>query len=195
MRYCEVLGCGVNLYLTTIYLSVPSMIINGYRETKTKVKHHIPLTGEVNADLKELKKVNGDGFLFSLTGGDKPVTGRHLYNGLRKAFIHIGISEKEIEERGLNVHAWRHFCNTELQKGGLTIQKVQAVIGHKSERSTERYTHFNPLDFVEVTEIQAALLRKKPEKQEGGINDETENERPALTLVKIPEDEKRKQAS
>jgi integrase len=118
------------------------------------------LTGAVVADLKKLKKENGDGFLFSLTGGDKPVTGRHIYNGLRKAFIKIGISKEEIEKRGLNVHAWRHFCNTELQKGGLTIQKVQAVTGHKSERSTERYTHFNPLDFVEVTKIQASLLRR-----------------------------------
>ena len=84
------------------------------------------------------------------------------------------------------------YCNTEFQKAGLTVQKVQAVTGHKSERSTETYTHFDPLDFGEVPKIQAALLRKKPQKQEG-----TENERPALTLYK-PEDDKsagRKKAS
>ena len=71
------------------------------------------------------------------------------------------------------------FENTEYLKGGLTIQKVQAVTGHKSERMTENYTHFDPLEFGEVPTIQAALLGRKPEKQEGAGN-----ERPVLTLVR-----------
>jgi hypothetical protein len=61
----------------------------------------------------------------------------------------------------------------------LTVQKVQAVTGHKSERMTEHYTHFDPMDFGEVPKIQAALLRKKPQKQETAAN-----ERPALTIYK-----------
>ena len=93
----------------------------------------------------------------------------------------IGISYEEYKARGLNVHAWRHFCNTEMQKGGMTIQQVQAVTGHKTVGMTERYTHFNPLEFGEATEIQAALLAKKPE--------EKKTERPALSLVKMPVDE------
>jgi integrase len=132
------------------------------------------------------------GYIFSLDGGATPVTRRHIYNGLRKALNNIGVSDDDIAERGLNIHAWRHFCNTELQKAGLTVQKVQAVTGHKSERMTEHYTHFDPLDFGEVPKIQAALLRKKQQKQEG-----TADERPALTLYK-PEDDKsagRKKAS
>jgi len=191
MRCCEVLGLrGEFVFDDHIFICAQHDHKYGYRDTKTKIKHHIPLAGAVVADLKKLKKINGDGYVFSLTGGDKPVTGRHIYNGLRKAFKNIGINDEEIEKRGLNVHAWRHFCNTELQKGGLTIQKVQAVTGHKSERMTEHYTHFNPLDFVEVTKIQSALLRKKPKKQESA-----EDEKPALTLVKSPEGIKGKQAS
>jgi len=72
----------------------------------------------------------------------------------------------------------------------LTIQKVQTVTGHKSEEMTERYTHFDPLDFGEVPEIQAALLAGKQEEKKA--------DRPALALVKIPIDEntkKNKQAS
>ncbi|WP_461257188.1 tyrosine-type recombinase/integrase, partial [Treponema sp. R80B11-R83G3] len=97
------------------------------------------------------------------------------------ALQNIGISEKEINERGLNVHAWRHFCNTEMLKGGLSVKKVQAVIGHKTEKMTDRYTHFDPMDFGEVTEIQKALL-KKPETSGKEI--------PPFTLVKMPNDEK-----
>jgi hypothetical protein len=44
---------------------------------------------------------------------------------------------------------------------------------------TEHYTHFDPMDFGEVPEIQAALLAKKPEA--------VAKERPVLTLVKMTE--------
>ena len=193
MRICEVLGLrGEFVYDDHIFVCAQYDNKYGYRDTKTKTKHHIPLAPELIRDLKKLMRVNGDGYLFSLTGGDKPVTVRHIYNGLRKAFKNIGITDTEIEERGLNLHAWRHFCNTELLKGGMTIQQVQAVIGHNSARSTDRYTHFNPLEFGDAVKIQASLLKKKAKKQEGAAN-----ERPALTLYK-PEDEKaakRKKAS
>ena len=105
-------------------------------------------------------EINGQGYLFSIDGGVTPVSRKHLYNGCRKAFRNIGMSDTVIEARGLNLHAWRHFCNTEMQKAGLTIQQVQAVTGHKSERMTELYTHFDPLEFGEVPKVQAALLAK-----------------------------------
>jgi integrase len=193
MRCCEVLGLrGEYVYNDHIFLC-GQYDDYGYRETKTKIKHHIPLTAELVADLRKLMKINGQGFIFSLDGGATPVTRMHVYKGLKKALNNIGINDTEIGERGLNIHAWRHFCNTELQKAGLTIQKVQAVTGHKTEDMTERYTHFDPLDFGEVPKIQAALLKKKPKKQETGTK-----ETPALTLVKMPEDKKpvqRKKAS
>jgi integrase len=122
-----------------------------------KIKHHIPLASELVRDLRKLIKVNGQGFLFSLDGGTVPVTPKHIGNGLRKAFKNIGLTEDEVAERGLNFHAWRHFCNTELQKAGLTVKKVQAVTGHKSERMTEWYTHFDPAEFGEVPKIQGRL--------------------------------------
>ena len=154
----------------------------GYRETKTKIKHHIPLTAELVADLRKLIRVNGDGYIFSLDGGTTPVCGRHLRNGLHKALKNISISRKEAAERGLHLHAWRHFLNTELQKAGLTVQIVQAVTGHKSERMTEYYTHFDPREFGEVPEVQAELLAKKTEKPQGNKAGSH-----ALTLVKIPD--------
>jgi hypothetical protein len=56
----------------------------GYRETKTKVKHHISLTGELIEDLKKLIEVNGQGFLFSLDGAAKA--------GLKIAVLDKGLS-------------------------------------------------------------------------------------------------------
>jgi len=57
----------------------------GYRSTKTKIKHHIPLTAELVGDLRKLMRINGDGYVFSLDGGITLVSGRHLRNGLKKA--------------------------------------------------------------------------------------------------------------
>jgi hypothetical protein len=119
----------------------------------------------------------------------------------------MGLTKEGIKERGLNVHAWRHFCNTEMLNAGIPVKKVQAVTRHKSERMTERYTHFNPLDFAEVFNLQAELLKKKPKKPVSSVKDGQDrgsspataaDERPALTLVKMPEKNtaaRKKQAS
>jgi len=183
IRCCEILGLrGEYVFNDHIYICAQYDNKYGYRDTKTKTKHNIPLTAEVIADLEKLKAVNGNGFVFSLDGGAKPVSRKHIWEGLKKALKRIGITYEDYKNRGLNVHAWRHFCNTEMQMAGLTVKKVQAVTGHKTEEMTERYTHLDPMELKEVTDIQAALLAGKPEEQKNG--------RPALTLVKMPIEEK-----
>jgi len=185
MRCGEVLGLrGEYVFDNHIYIA--GQYDNyGYRQTKTKINHHVPLAVEMIDDLKELMKVNGDGYIFSLDGGETPVNRYYLYYGLNKALNNIGITKEAIKKRGLNIHAWRHFCNTELQKGGLPIKKVQAVIGHKTDDMTDTYTHFDPTDFGDVPKIQEALLAKKPEKP-----DITANEKPVLKLVKMTDKKK-----
>jgi excisionase family DNA binding protein len=162
MRISEVLGLrGEYVHDTHIFLCA-QYDCYGYRKTKTKEKHNIPLVPKMIAGLRELMKKNGNGFLFSFDGGATPVTRRHLYDGLHKALRNIGISKNEIKERGLCIHAWRHFCNTELQRAGLTIPQVQAVTGHKSERMTEWYCHFDASAFGEVQKVQEELLNDDP---------------------------------
>jgi hypothetical protein len=51
-----------------------------------------------------------------------------------------------------------NLFNTELLKGGLTVPQAQAVTGHKSERMTEWYFHFDAADFVKAKQVQEALL-------------------------------------
>jgi integrase len=148
----------------------------GYRETKTKTKHLVPLPAELVKDLRELIMINKDGFVFSEDGGETPITRRRFYLGCLRGLDNIGIDGDEARNRGLNIHAWRHFCNTELLRGGLSVKKVQAVTGHKSERMTDNYTHFDPLEFTEVNKIQEMLLEPKKKK--------SKNDKPILTFVK-----------
>jgi integrase len=170
MRSSEVLGLrGEYVFDDHIYLC-KQYDEYGYRDTKTKDKHNIPLTGDMINDLKKLKAMNGEGFLFSLDGGSEPICRRTMYDDFHRALNRIGIDDEEIADRHLHLHAWRHFCNTELQKAGISIPKVQSVTGHKSNRMTEWYCHFDPNEFGEIRKAQDALLQPEPENKPAKVN-------------------------
>ena len=190
MRVSEIIALKGNcIHNTHIYVASQYKPNIGEDKTKGKTKDNVPLTPEMIKDLRKLENKSGNGYLFSLTGGKTPVTIRHIYNGLRRAFKNIGISEDEIKERGLNVHAWRHFANTEMLKNGISLKKVQAVIRHKTSKITDRYTHFDPLEFTDVVNVQAGLLKKKTgkKKPEQVKQEQAVQEYPALQLVKSPD--------
>jgi integrase len=165
MRACEVLGLkGGFVYDDHIYLC-KQFDEYGYRDTKTKDKCNIPLPDELICELKELKRMNGEGFVFSLDGGATPICRKTMYKDFHRALNHIGITDDEISERHLHLHGWRHFFNTELLKGGLSVPQVQAVTRHKSERMTDWYNHFDPSEFMKAKQVQESLLEpegKKP---------------------------------
>jgi integrase len=176
MRSSEILGLkGEYIFDDHIYLC-KQYDEYGYRDTKTKDKHNIPLTGDMINDLKELKAMNGGGFVFSLDGGHEPVCRRTMYDDFHRALNRIGIDDEEIADRHLHLHAWRHFCNTELQKAGVSIPKVQSVTGHKSDRMTEWYCHFDPNEFNEIRKAQEALLQGEPENEADMGNGRTKPE-------------------
>lgn len=159
MRASEVVGLkGCYVYDEHIYLCM-QFDEYGYRPTKTKDKHNIPLAAGLINELKELKRMNGEGFIFSLDGGATPIVRKTMYKHFHRALQNIGIREDEISERHLHLHAWRHFFNTEMLKGGMTVTQAQAITGHKSERMTEWYCHFDPAEFGKAKEIQETLLR------------------------------------
>jgi hypothetical protein len=98
-----------------------------------------------------------------------------MYQNYMRALKRIGINRKEARSRGLSLHAWRHFLNTELQVAGVSIAKVQSVTGHKSDRMTEWYCHFDPKDFTDVRQAQEALLSSGARKKHAGAKVKTEN--------------------
>jgi len=178
MRTAEVLGLkGCYVYEKHIYLCM-QYDNYGYRETKTKDKTNIPLPVSMIADLNELKKINSDGFLFSTDGGAVPICRVTMYREFQRALRNIGMTDEVIAERGLTLHGWRHFLNTELLKGGLSIPQTQAVTRHKSDRMTEWYNHFDPSEFAKAVEVQEGLLSLEEPVKEAGTESgkkQTEN--------------------
>jgi integrase len=137
----------------------------GSGPTKTKETRFIPLIPEMIGLLRKLMEKNGNGYVFSLDGGAKPICRKYFYDGFHRALKRIGIDQAEITRRGLSIHSWRHFLNTELQMQGLTLRQVQAVTGHKSEAMTEGYSHFDARQLVDVMKAQRVINgTKKPGK-------------------------------
>jgi integrase len=88
---------------------------------------------------------------------------REYPNGKKVYFYYA--YDNEGQRRGLSLHGWRHFVNTDLQRQGLTIQQVQSVTGHKSDRMSEWYSHIDARQIDDVIKAQEAIVGKK---QAGG---------------------------
>jgi integrase len=147
--------------------------------TKTKENRNIPLIPEMIRVLRKLARSNGNGYVFSLEGGTRPVCQSYVRRMLYRALMKIGLSEAEIKQRALSMHGWRHFVNTDLQRQGLTIQQVQGVTGHKTLEMTERYNHLDAMQITEVLKAQAVIA--------GTIQTENDEKAPnELKIVKMP---------
>ena len=130
----------------------------GYGKTKGKEERGIPIAPLVFDELRPYMELNETGYLFSDNGGATPVKRINVYGGLMKALARIGIDRNEARRRGLNLHAWRHFFNTTLLDNNVLEAKVQAVIGHKTPKETDRYTDFDTTRFAEVQNVQTTLF-------------------------------------
>jgi integrase len=188
MRAGEILGLRGEFVFDDYLLICGQYGEFGYGKTKTKENRNIPLFPEMIALLRKLMSKNGKGYVFSLDGGATPVSQTYIRRAFNYALKKIGINEKEIRRRGLSLHGWRHFLNTELQRQGLTIQQVQAVTGHKSDRMTEWYSHPDARQITDVIKAQETIagIKKqnsvKPEKQ----TEKAKSRCNSLKIVKMP---------
>lgn len=114
-------------------------------------KDRYTLLAETAVRLMEQTGVPGDPKAWLIPGG-RP--GRHLTTrSVQKVF------EKALARSGVvkeaSVHTLRHSFATHLLENGISLRHIQLLLGHKSPKTTERYTHVsqgqlrriaNPLD-------------------------------------------------
>jgi integrase len=161
MRHGEILGLRGEFVFET-YIDVRAQYNRyGYGDTKSHKSRNIPIHETLRKDLELLIKDNGEGFIFSDNGGEKPVSRKYVYEALYKALDRIGINEDERKRRCLSMHGWRHFLNTELVMADVPDKKVQAVTGHVTDKEEKRYTHINNTRIEEVIKVQEKLLETK----------------------------------
>ena len=67
-----------------------------------------------------------------------------VYNIFKKSLRRAGI-KKEV-----GIHSLRHSYATHLHEKGLDIRYIQELLGHKSTRTTEIYTHVSRRDLFQI---------------------------------------------
>jgi site-specific recombinase XerD len=105
------------------------------REGKGNVDRMVPIPAKVWEKIYAyLKTYNPKVYLFEgQTGGRYSV--ESVYSVFKQSLKRAGI-QKEV-----GVHSLRHSYATHLHESGLDIRYIQELLGHKSTRTTEIYTH------------------------------------------------------
>lgn len=106
------------------------------RMGKGKKDRYVMLSQRLLTFLRQYyKQVHPKGpFLFPGQDHQKPITCGTVQSALREALEKTGIQKK------ITSHSMRHAFATHLLEAGTDIRVIQQLLGHKSIRSTQRYT-------------------------------------------------------
>lgn len=114
------------------------------REGKGGVDRIVPVPDKLWSKLDEyVAGYHPKDYLFEGQSGRR-YSGESVYNVFRQALRKAGI-KKEV-----GVHCLRHSYATHLHENGLDIRYIQELLGHKSTRTTEIYTHVSRRNLVAV---------------------------------------------
>ncbi|MGK7311534.1 MAG: tyrosine-type recombinase/integrase [Candidatus Longimicrobiales bacterium M2_2A_002] len=114
-------------------------------------KDRYTLLAETAVHLMEQTGIPGDPKAWLFPGGrpGRPLTTRSVQKVFEKALTRSGVAKEA------SVHTLRHSFATHLLENGISLRHIQLLLGHKSPKTTERYTHVsqgelrriaNPLD-------------------------------------------------
>ena len=134
------------------------------REGKGGVDRIVPVSEKVWPKLEEyLEGYKPGRYLFEGQGGVR-YSAESVYNVFKNALKKAGINKE------VGVHSLRHSYATHLHENGLDIRYIQELLGHKSSRTTEIYTHVSrrnlvsirsPIEDLDLKEQAADYIRLK----------------------------------
>jgi integrase/recombinase XerD len=114
------------------------------KEGKGRVDRIVPVSKKVWDKLDEyLDAFQPNKYLFEGQSGGR-YSAESVYNVFKQALSRAGI-KKEV-----GVHSLRHSYATHLHESGLDIRYIQELLGHKSTRTTEIYTHVSRRNLVVI---------------------------------------------
>jgi integrase/recombinase XerD len=112
---------------------------------KGRKDRYVPLSPILLAILREYWKiVRPKTWLFPNCREDKPLGTRSFREVVRKASEVAGI------RKNVRTHSLRHAFATHLLDKGVNIRIIQILLGHRSLRSTELYTHVSKASLLDT---------------------------------------------
>jgi integrase/recombinase XerD len=114
------------------------------REGKGRVDRVVPVPGKVWEKFDEYFSGYKPGIYLFEGQDSKRYSSESVYRVFKNALIKAGI-KKEV-----GVHSLRHSYATHLHENGLDIRYIQELLGHKSTRTTEIYTHVSRRNLVAI---------------------------------------------
>jgi integrase/recombinase XerD len=94
------------------------------------------------------------GFLFPGVGENKPLCISAAQKAFDRARLQAGI------KKPVSFHTLRHSFATHLIESGTSVRTIQALLGHRSLQTTERYTHLAQ-NYLHQTKSPLDRLRKE----------------------------------
>lgn len=114
------------------------------KEGKGRVDRIVPVSEKVWQKIDEYISSYGPReYLFEGQTGGR-YSSESVYRVFKDALLKAGI------KKDVGVHSLRHSYATHLHESGLDIRYIQELLGHKSTRTTEIYTHVSRRNLVAV---------------------------------------------
>jgi integrase/recombinase XerD len=114
------------------------------REGKGRVDRIVPVSMKVWEKIDEYKgSYSPRAYLFEGQSGGR-YSSESVYRVFKDAMLRAGIN------KDVGVHSLRHSYATHLYENGLDIRYIQELLGHKSTRTTEIYTHVSRRNLMQV---------------------------------------------
>ncbi|MFZ7104664.1 MAG: site-specific tyrosine recombinase/integron integrase [Peptococcaceae bacterium] len=115
------------------------------RQDKGKKDRYTVLSDIALNILREyFKKYSPEKWLFPGEAEGKHLCERTVQRIFENALFKSGVSKK------VSVHSLRHSFATHLLEGGTDLRYIQELLGHKSSKTTEIYTHVSEKDFGRI---------------------------------------------
>jgi site-specific recombinase XerD len=92
------------------------------------------------------------GLQHSLAHQGGPVTRSSLQSAFRRAWRKSGIAKRA------SVHTLRHSYGTHLHEAGVSLRVIQEILGHRSVRTTQIYTHLTSAVRATLTDPLTDLM-------------------------------------
>jgi integrase/recombinase XerD len=153
LMYSSGLRIGEVLKLTLTDLDLGRRIIH-VRNGKGKKDRITILSMKLMSELRTyIERYSPAEFIFESPGGG-PYSQRSVNKIVKRSAKIAGIN------KAISAHTLRHTFATHLLERGTDLRYIQALLGHESSRTTERYTHVTRKGFEQLTSPLDRIFEK-----------------------------------